>query len=51
MATEEVRGSFAIPGAKPDDSTADSGDYIPKNIFLTGGAGKDHLRRFVGGPL
>ena len=36
---EAERGSFAIPGSKSDDTAAE-GDYVPKNIFLTGGAGK-----------
>ena len=36
---EAERGSFAIPGSKSDGAAAD-GDYVPKNIFLTGGAGE-----------
>ena len=41
MATPE-RGTFAIPGSKSDVAAAD-GDYVPKNIFLTGGAGEFRL--------
>ena len=40
---EPERGSFAIPGSKSDEAVADA-DYVPKNIFLTGGAGE--FRRF-----
>ena len=39
---EAERGSFAIPGSKSDGAAAD-GDYVPKNIFLTGGAGEFRL--------
>ena len=39
---EAERGSFAIPGSKSDEAAAD-GDYVPKNIFLTGGAGEFRL--------
>jgi len=36
---EAARGSFAIPGSKSEAASAE-GDYVPKNIFLTGGAGE-----------
>jgi hypothetical protein len=39
MAEAAERGSFAIPGSKPNDAAV-GGDYVPKNIFLTGGAGE-----------
>ena len=36
---ETARGSFAVPGSKSDAASAE-GDHVPKNIFLTGGAGE-----------
>ena len=36
---EAARGSFAIPGSNSDAASAE-GDHVPKNIFLTGGAGE-----------
>ena len=36
---EAARGSFAVPGSKSDAASAE-GDHVPKNIFLTGGAGE-----------
>lgn len=37
--SEAVRGSFAIPAADGSHPPVEADDYVPKNIFLTGGAG------------